>query len=188
MIENKNIKSFWDEEWKEIVFHDLKFLRKYKISNYGRIISYFRSKKGRMLKLRPVNGYKVFNYKNKEGKSTTKYIHRLVAQKFLPPPKEDEKVVIHLDNNKQNNYYKNLKWVNHTERFKHQNKFDPIWEKSPERPYSKLTETQVKLIKRKINDPNRKTRMKIIARRYGISEMQLYRIKSGENWGKVKPD
>ena len=56
------------------------------------------------------------------------------------------------------------------------------------RAYTKLTETQVKLIKRKINDPNRKTRMKIIAKRYGVSVMQLYRIKSGENWGSVTPD
>ncbi|MDY6800218.1 MAG: NUMOD4 domain-containing protein [Bacteroidota bacterium] len=188
MVENKNIKSFWGEEWKEIEFNDLKFPRKYLISNYGRVVSYFRSNEGRMLKLSPVNGYKVFNYKNKDGKSITNYIHRLVAQKFLPSPKDDEKFVIHLDNNKKNNYYKNLKWVNKTERFKHQSKFEPIWEKSPFRSYSKLTETQVKLIKRKINDPNRKTRMKIIARRYGISEMQLYRIKSGENWGSVKPD
>jgi hypothetical protein len=29
--------------------------------------------------------------------------------------------------------------------------------------------------------------MKQIADHFGISEMQLYRIKSGENWGHVKP-
>jgi hypothetical protein len=28
--------------------------------------------------------------------------------------------------------------------------------------------------------------MKQIAEHFGISEMQLYRIKSGENWGHVK--
>jgi hypothetical protein len=35
-------------------------------------------------------------------------------------------------------------------------------------------------------DPNRKTRLKLIAKQFGISEMQLYRIKSGENWGHIK--
>ena len=28
----------------------------------------------------------------------------------------------------------------------------------------------------------------MIAKQFGISEMQLYRIKSGENWGNVKID
>ena len=42
------------------------------------------------------------------------------------------------------------------------------------------------MIKKKIFDPQRKTRMKIIAKRFGISEMQLYRIKSGENWSSVQ--
>ena len=54
--------------------------------------------------------------------------------------------------------------------------------------YSKLTEGRVRLRKKKIFDPNRKTRMRLIAKQFGISEMQLYRIKSGENWGHVKVD
>jgi predicted DNA binding protein len=50
----------------------------------------------------------------------------------------------------------------------------------------KLTSTQVMLLKKKIFDPNRKTRLKFLAKQFGISEMQLYRIKSGENWSHVK--
>jgi hypothetical protein len=30
--------------------------------------------------------------------------------------------------------------------------------------------------------------LKMLAKQFGISEMQLYRIKSGENWGHVKID
>jgi hypothetical protein len=44
------------------------------------------------------------------------------------------------------------------------------------------------MIKRKLSDPKRKTRMKMIAKQFGISEMQLYRIKTGENWGHVTID
>jgi len=61
-----------------------------------------------------------------------------------------------------------------------------VYVNTPRKRYNtKLTETKVKLIKRKIFDPNRRTRMKMIAKQFGISEMQLYRIKSGENWGSV---
>ncbi|HNK30087.1 MAG TPA: hypothetical protein PKG65_14235, partial [Ferruginibacter sp.] len=50
----------------------------------------------------------------------------------------------------------------------------------------KLTDTTVKKIKQMINDKKRVRTMKQIADHFGISEMQLYRIKSGENWGHVK--
>ena len=49
----------------------------------------------------------------------------------------------------------------------------------------KLNATQVMRIKKMIADPERKTRMKMIAKQFNISEMQLYRIKSGENWGHI---
>ena len=50
----------------------------------------------------------------------------------------------------------------------------------------KLNSTQVKAIKDQINNPKRKLTIKQIAAKYKVSEMTLYRIKSGENWGKVK--
>jgi DNA-binding phage protein len=49
-----------------------------------------------------------------------------------------------------------------------------------------LNETKVRMIKKILNDPKRKTRLKIIAKQFGISEMQLYRIKKGVHWGHVK--
>ena len=50
----------------------------------------------------------------------------------------------------------------------------------------KLNITQVRSIKEAINNPKRKLTYKQMAAKYGVSEMTLYRIKSGENWGKVK--
>jgi DNA invertase Pin-like site-specific DNA recombinase len=50
----------------------------------------------------------------------------------------------------------------------------------------KLNATQVKVIKEMIKNPKRKLTYKQIATKYKVSEMTLYRIKSGENWGKVK--
>ena len=50
----------------------------------------------------------------------------------------------------------------------------------------KLTATQVKTIKDAIKNPKRKLTYKQMAEKYGVSEMTLYRIKSGENWGRIK--
>ncbi|MBI9052953.1 MAG: hypothetical protein JEY96_04000 [Bacteroidales bacterium] len=186
-----NIKNFWDEEWKDLVLENMQAKSKYKISNYGRILSYYYKEEGVLLRPKGPNGYKAFVFRDKDGKTVRMYIHRLVAMFFLDKPREDQQFVIHFDSANGNNYYKNLCWANDAEKREHQNKHMPNWQNNNKdglRPYAKLTETQVKLIKRKINDPNRKTRMKIIAKRYGISLMQLYRIKSGENWGNVNPD
>ncbi|MFM9026986.1 MAG: hypothetical protein ACKOQ6_03215, partial [Bacteroidota bacterium] len=49
----------------------------------------------------------------------------------------------------------------------------------------KLTVDQVRRIKRLVAAPGRNFLLKDIARQFGISEMQLYRIKSGENWSHV---
>jgi predicted DNA binding protein len=49
----------------------------------------------------------------------------------------------------------------------------------------KLTATQVKSIKDAINNPKRKLTYKQMAEKYGVSEMTLYRIRSGENWGRI---
>jgi DNA invertase Pin-like site-specific DNA recombinase len=50
----------------------------------------------------------------------------------------------------------------------------------------KLTAAQVKTIKDLINNPKRKQTYKQLAAKYKVSEMTLYRIKSGENWGRIK--
>jgi hypothetical protein len=53
--------------------------------------------------------------------------------------------------------------------------------------YSKvLTEGKVRKMKTEIFDPKRKRTLKQIAGAYGVSEMNVYRIKSGEFWYKVR--
>jgi len=106
-----------------------------------------------------------------------------VAQHFLE--QGDGVYVIHLNYDKKNNKVENLKWATKKEKENHQFTNPEYLNRPKKRTYSKLTEAKVRLIKRKIHDPNRRTRMKMIAKQFGISEMQLYRIKSGENWGTV---
>ena len=159
----------------------------YLISNYGRVKrKKVYEEEWKLSKTSLVSGYVSFWVKKKDKlRTSSSYAHRAVAVLFLDK-REDQKFVIHLDFDKTNNVVSNLRWVNRTELNEH-NKLNPVHKKRlGKRTYSKLTEGRVRLIKRKINDPNRRTRMRLIAKQFGISEMQLYRIKSGENWGDVK--
>ena len=193
------IKSYWDEEWKEIDLGEDKLRYNYAISNYGRIVSYSDSlEKGRLLKGSLVDGYPVFRYKqfykSENGtriKNKQIFIHKLVADSFRKRENDDQQFVIHLDYNKLNNNIDNLKWTSKREMELHQQTNPNVLlarkKRKETKPYKghKLNATQVKHLKKKIFDPKRKARLKILAKQFGISEMQLYRIKSGENWAHV---
>ena len=179
------IRSEWNEKWKDIVFDDdISKEEKYKISNYGRIINC--NKEEEFLQKRYyINGYQNLPVQKVKGTRTSRYVHKLVAEHFLD--KGDGVFVIHLNYDKTDNRVMNLRWATKKEKEEHQfsnPEFSNINRKRPST--TKLTEAKVMLIKKKINDPNRRTRMKMIAKQFGISEMQLYRIKTGENWGYVK--
>jgi hypothetical protein len=104
----------------------------------------------------------------------------LVAGCFLPKPGRDQIFVIHKDRDNNNNRSSNLKWVSKAEHLRHAMSGDS-WNSETKRRKYKLTEDRVRLIRRKIEEG--KTRMKMIAKQFGVTDMQLYRIKSGENWG-----
>jgi predicted DNA binding protein len=49
----------------------------------------------------------------------------------------------------------------------------------------KLTSSQVRAIKKTLADPKRRLTYRQLAEKYGVSEMTLYRIRSGENWARI---
>ena len=186
------IKSYWNEEWKELNFKEGALKKRYAISNYGRIVSFTDIiKEGSLIKGGVLRGYPTLPLRP-FGKSKTYYVHKLVAELFLKKESDTKKYVIHVDYNKGNNYVSNLKWADKEEMFAHQQN-NPLVLESREKQKGrrtiqghKLNATQVMRLKKKINDPKRKTRLKMLAKQFGISEMQLYRIKSGENWAHVE--
>lgn len=120
------------------------------------------------------------------------FVHKMVATYFLPKPSPEQTIVGHLDFDKLNNLVNNLKWMTPEENYKHQAnspyvKADKQKRKDALNPRRnkglKLDSTQVMRIKLQIK---RKKPVKQIAREFNISEMQVWRIKSGENWAHVK--
>ena len=93
--------------------------------------------------------------------------------------------VIHLNYDKTDNRVENLKWATKREKELHQFN-NPNWEKVVEKrgkKIGKLNEGKVKIIKRQLE--NKRTRINMIAKRFGVSDTQIHRIKNGENWSSV---
>ena len=57
-----------------------------------------------------------------EKRQKTYYIHRLVAQHFLPKPLQHQTQVNHIDGDKENNHHTNLEWVCPKENIQHMHK------------------------------------------------------------------
>lgn len=152
----------------------------YAVTNYGRIISFATEPEdGRFLNPARVSGYPAVAIRTKKGNKTY-YIHRLVAKLFLRQPSPKHKFVIHLNHKKEDNNIQNLKWVTREEQTKH-----AIQDRrAREAGNYKLTEAKVRMIKRKLQGG--KTRLKMIGKQFGVSDMQIHRIKTGENWSHVK--
>lgn len=185
------IKNFRHEQWKTYRKEDWKDRFRYKVSNFGRVLSFLKNPKGELLKGGRNSGYLAFVVGLKNGKRKNYYIHRVVAELFLEKP-EDAVYVIHKNYNKQQNEVTNLAWANKEEWTLHQME-NPEVKKSKEKrrlrqytAYSKLTYGEAVILKKKLLDPKRKTRIRVLAKQFGVSEMQLYRIKSGENWGDIE--
>lgn len=191
---------FPSEEFKELSLEP-QLTKRYAISNYGRLVSFTdKIEKGRVLKGSKTEGFRMHRYKIKvDGviKHRHQFFCKLVAEHFVEKTSEDQTQVIHLDYNLENDYYTNLKWVTKEEMYAHNNQ-NPLFLANIEKlkhfthterikmDGHKLSVTDVIRIKKRLADPNNKTRMKIIAKQFNISTMQLYRIKTGENWGHVK--
>jgi hypothetical protein len=174
----KNIK---DEEWKEIEGSE----GIYFVSNYGRIKSFTRNKtKGRIMKFAQVKGFNTINLKL-YNKYKTYLVHKIVANAFLEKASPACTFVIHKDWKISNNQISNLEWVtrevNYARVMEHLNEFN---KNNPKKkvPFSKLKVEDVKLIKAMLI---RGVKQNLIAKMFCVSEMQITRIKRGENWAEI---
>lgn len=88
----------------------------YGVDELGNVYSLVTDKSRRMGLLKQYDngiGYKKVNL-YKDGKRHRKYVHRLVAEAFIPNP-ENKEIVNHIDCNRENNTVSNLEWLSQSE-------------------------------------------------------------------------
>jgi len=201
-LTKKKLQFYPTEIFKEIrIENNDKLQLSYAISNYGRLISFTENiENGRLVNGGKQDGYKIWRYKIRDNNNKIMnkhcFFYKLVAEYFIPKASDEQVYVLHLDRNRANDYVGNLKWATKAEMLEH-SKSSPFvieakkkqlaeWNEKRKHQGNKLTSTQVMILKKRLADPNRKTRLKIIAKQFGVTEMTLHRIKTGENWGHIK--
>lgn len=181
------------EKWKQIQFpKKVKLQKKYLVSNQGRVKSYIDDpKKAQLLKPKRIEDFLCISLRIL-GVKKSLFIHRLVADAFLKGPKGKQKFVLHKDHKRSNNHVSNLKWATIEDQVEHR-RTSPNYKSSLRKrilipgDFSKiLSEAKVKKMKEEIFNPKRKRTLKQIAKAYNTSEMNVYRIKKGEFWYKIK--
>jgi hypothetical protein len=179
-----SIKVLAGERWKELDLKKGVTTKRYAISNRGRIVS-FKTKieEGYLLRPRLTQGYPSVTI-GREANRQNYYLHRLVAEYFTKKPSSRHNFVIHVDHVKENNKAENLKWVTHDLQIEHALKDPNVLVRQNPEEGPKLNAAKVRLIKKALKAKNQPT-LKALAKQFRVSDMQIHRIKTGENWSHV---
>ncbi len=185
------IKKLEGERWKEAKFPS-SLKKKYAISNKGRLASFREDlhKDGTLLNGSLQEGYKIMRYNvysSKGIKYEFVFFHTLVATYFCKQKSSKHNRIIFKDFNRKNISSENLKWVTAEEQYVHSIESPQYLKASKllKKPTQGKSLNAEKVIKIKKALKEGKT-LKELATRYKVSDMQIHRIKTGENWGHVK--
>lgn len=107
------------------------------------------------------------------------FVHRLVAEKYIPNPNHKSQVN-HKDGNKENNCIDNLEWVTNQENRNHavNNNLQICGEKCS---WSKLNENDVIYI---LN--NKELSSDELAKKFNVSSRTIKNVKNGKTWKQLK--
>lgn len=165
------------EEWRDVIGYE----GLYQVSNLGRLRSL---RRGTVSKVTPNKaGYILVTLRDSKGNPSTKKLHRLVAEAFIPNP-QNKPCVNHEDGIKHNNHVDNLIWCTYSENTQHayDNSLIP----------KVLNNSQILEICRLLDDGNETSAD--ISGLYGVSKATITNIHLGTTWstltgrkGKIKP-
>ena len=137
------------------IWKDTKFDR-YQVSSDGRVRSTNRvvvrsngqlaNYKGRILKILLSGLYPSVHL----GRKNKQYMHRLLAEAFIPDPK-GYPCVNHKDGDKHNNDLSNLEWCSHSENLKHAFRTGLKSNNNENSSQCKLSDDQIKEIRERVN-------------------------------------
>lgn len=178
------------ENWKAITIDGKKPSVPYMISNLGRF-GVLIGGKIEVRNFKPTAGNYRYNTRQ-NGKNKAIFLSREVAKAFLKKPSPKHRFIIHKDHNYLNDAVANLKWATQSEHRAHTAMSPRSILARDKKAIVKSTHSKVldektaTALKRMIWDPKRKLSYKQIAEKFGVSEMQIYRIKTGEFWYHIR--
>lgn len=182
------------EIWKTFTIDGKKPTVPYVISNHGRFgVLPADTGKVEVRTFKPTAGNYRFNTRQ-NGKNKAIFIAREVALAFLKKPSPKYRFVIHKDHNYLNNDVSNLKWATREEHRAHTTLSPRSVMARQKKAITRssharvLDEKSVTALKKMIWDPKRKLSYRQLADKFGVSEMQIYRIKTGQFWYHIKVD
>ena len=126
-------------------------------------------------------GYRILSLR----KGRSYYLHRLLAEAFIPNPKK-LRCVNHLDGNKLNNNLKNLEWCSYRGNALHAFKIGLRKNKpryGEDNSAHKVNELEVKKI---ISLKTKQKNLLETARKFGISISQVWSIQKRISWANLK--
>lgn len=106
------------------------------------------------------------------------YVHRLVAQAFLPNPL-NLPMVNHKDGNPENNTVENLEWCTHKENIKHAFE-NGLTTRGAKNAQTKLNREQVLEIRKRYSEGG--VSQNKLAEEYGIAQTNVSLIVNRKNW------
>lgn len=168
------------EVWKPVIFRGVE--TGYKVSNLGRISGI---RKEFITPVTDRDGYQIFSLHIDGSTRYNAKIHRVVAEAFIPNPKNKPQVN-HKDGNKQNNAVTNLEWVSVAENNLHACATGLRTTKCGiDSPLAKHTEEEIRMACQLLTEH---VSMYQIAERLHMHVSDLSRLKNGDIWKHISKD
>jgi hypothetical protein len=137
-------------------------------------------KKGNFLKPVKIQGYATVKMVIEKKVRKHFYVHRIIAETFIPNP-ENKREVNHKDFNRLNNHMDNLEWVTPEENMDHAKKGDRfVFGENVKN--SSLKNSEVLEIRQALKDGER---VVDLAKKYNVSGCTISSIKMNTNYKKV---
>lgn len=175
-----------NEVWKDVVG----FEGYYQVSNYGRVKSADRVVKDSKGRKKPIKGAMIVGSSNsrkgvndyqfiqlrKNGEMIRKYVHRLVAEAFLPNPFNYPQVN-HIDGDKTNNQVDNLEFCSQSANIQHAYDTGAI--------KCKISDSDARYICQVYTPKDPFFGQSALAKKFGVSNAAIYMVVKGINKSKA---
>jgi hypothetical protein len=126
-------------------------------------------------------GYRRVDLYSAPGKRSRFFVHRLVAEAFIPNP-ENKPCVNHINGIPTDNRVENLEWVTHKENTQHAYKQGLLSNRGEDNYNSRITE-EIAIAALTSNAPT-----SVVAKNLGVSWQDIYDIRNRRRWKHVLPE